>query len=68
MLFILNHKPQLITKPDPSLAKKNIPSEIASRVDNILSHKYSRINDLHRLRGLQQCVKNIEKSLQKLRN
>ena len=61
LLFILNHKPQLITKPDPSLARKHIPSEIASRVDNILSHKYSRINDLHRLEVYNNVLRTLKK-------
>jgi hypothetical protein len=61
LLFILNHKPQLITKPDPSLARKHIPSEIASKVDNILSHKYSRINDLHRLEVYNNVLRTLKK-------
>ncbi len=61
LLFILNHKPQLITKPDPSLVRKHIPSEIASRVDNILSHKYSRINDLHRLEVYNNVLRTLKK-------
>ena len=61
LLFMLNHKPQLINKPDPSLARKNIPSEIASRVDNILSHKYSRINDLHRLEVYNNVLRTLKK-------
>jgi len=61
LLFILNHKPQLITKPNPSLARKSIPSEIASRVDNILSHKYSRINDLHRLEVYNNVLRTLKK-------